>query len=103
MPWRKPIRWSVRHSAFTAFLLAVILSSAIAVYLNSERVDDIQKDRVASCQRTYEGVREVFRPFFRTKRLRTVKEQGNIDRFNARIDELKAGCDEQTGVSDERS
>lgn len=103
MPWRKPIRWSVRHSAFSAFLLAVILSSALAVYLNDQRVNDIQKDRVKSCQRTYEGVREVFKPFFRTKRLRTEKEQANVDKFNARIDELKAGCGDQTGVSDERS
>lgn len=102
MPHRHAYRSLQKHSAFTALLLAVLLSSSLTVYLNQRRVDEIDKQRVTSCQRTYEGVRDVFRPFFRTKRIRTPREQRNVDKFNRTVNQLKARCGQQTGVKEER-
>lgn len=93
MPWRIPIRAVWNHLAVVALLLAS-LSSALTVYLNDRRADEIQRDRLASCIRGYDGIRSVFEPFF---------EGAPADRvrlFNDRIDELKARCGQQTGVKE---
>lgn len=97
MPHRRAARFLWHNLAVVALLLAA-LSSSLSLYLNGERLDDINRDRVVSCVRTYEGVREVFKPFFRAKSQRTRREQRNVDRFNERVDELKARCGQQTGV-----
>ena len=70
-----------------------------ALQQNQNRVSDLQAARVASCVQTYNGVRQVFKPFFRTKSVRTAKEQRNIDKFNRRINQLIASCPEQTKAS----
>lgn len=95
MPWRVPLRQAKAHSAFTALLLAVLLSSSLTVYLNERRAAETDRERISSCVRGYEGTRSVFRVFFRRKSLRTPKQQQDIEKFNTRIDQLKAGCPRQ--------
>jgi hypothetical protein len=70
---------------------------ALGFYFNSQRVGDIQKSRVASCQQTYEGIREVFRPFF-PPRPRSKEQQANLDKFNRIVDRRKANCTKQTAA-----
>lgn len=62
---------------------------------NTNRITDIQKSRTESCQRTYEGIREVLRPFFPPPP-RTETQQANLDKFNDKVDELKTNCTKQT-------
>lgn len=104
MPHRRALRALWHHLAIVALLLAS-LSSALVLYFNGERSDadsriitDIQADRLKSCMATYEGIRQVFKPFFRTKSQRTDDEQRQIDKFNQRVDFLKSRCTVQTGV-----
>lgn len=59
---------------------------------NQKRINEIQAARVASCKRTYEGIREVFKPFT------TNPKDPNVIKFNNRIDQLKANCPIQTHV-----
>lgn len=112
MPHRRTLRFVWRNLAVFVLIGATVVDTALFVQAldqshkssrltaqNQERINDIQRARVESCEHTYEGVRQVFKPFFRTKTVRTVKEQRNIEKFNARIDELKAGCPLQTGVN----
>lgn len=77
---------SARLSAKTAEL----------VIENQHRVNDIQNSRVKSCKRTYEGVREIFSPFFPKKHQQTKKEKINIHKFNHTINFLKNRCSKQT-------
>jgi hypothetical protein len=62
---------------------------------NEDRIEEIQESRVISCKRTYEGIREVFGPFFPPPP-RTKEEQTNLNKFNNRIDDLKSRCSKQT-------
>lgn len=79
-------------------VVSLIVASFVAVYAwtnNDNRIDDIQKSRIESCRSSYEGVRQVFKPFFRSKSQRTAKEQRNIEKFNRKVDDLKSTCPEQ--------
>lgn len=69
----------VTAAALFAFVIVV------TIYMNAQARRD-------NCVQTYEGVRQVFKPFFRTKSVRSAKDQRNIDKFNHRIDELKGDC-----------
>jgi len=62
---------------------------------NSTRIGDIQRSRIESCQKTYEGIREVFKPFFPNPP-RTQKQIDNLEKFNTTINTLKKACDKQT-------
>ena len=63
---------------------------------NQARITDIQTTRIESCERTYEGIREVFSPFFPKPPL-TQQQLNNLERFNKTIADLRAGCVNQTG------
>lgn len=62
---------------------------------NKDRIKDIQVSRVDSCKKTYEGIREVFQPFFPNPP-RTQKQIDDLETFNTTINNLKKGCDKQT-------
>lgn len=59
---------------------------------NENRIQEIQAARIASCKSTYEGVRQVFKPFTQGPQTPAIKK------FNNRIDQLKANCPIQTHV-----
>lgn len=63
---------------------------------NTNRIADIQKARIESCETTYGGINEVFKPFFPPPP-RTSEQQANFDKFKAIISRLKKGCVKQTG------
>lgn len=63
---------------------------------NQQRIADIQAARIESCTKTYEGIREVFSPFF-PKPLLTQQQLNNLEKFNTTIANLKLGCVKQTG------
>src|SRR4051812_37783217 len=49
----------------------IVLFSGTAIalyYANRHRINDVQKSRVESCQRTYSSFLTVFRPFFPPRR-----------------------------------
>jgi membrane-associated HD superfamily phosphohydrolase len=62
---------------------------------NKNRIKDIQISRIESCKKTYEGIREVFKPFF-PKDPKTKRQIENLELFNTTIDNLKKGCEKQT-------
>jgi hypothetical protein len=97
-------RWQIFIS-FAAVTIAYCVGLWLIVHVqndvnkkNHERIEDINSDRVVSCKRTYEGVREVFRPFFPPEDKRSAEQQKNITIFNRRIHFLKKHCPSQTGV-----
>ena len=100
MPKRIP-RFVIHNAAVIALLVASSVGVYVAITsenqsgINTEHLRDIQQARQESCQHTYEGIRQVFRIFFRPADKRTRKEQRDIRRFNHRIDKLKAGCPAQ--------
>lgn len=75
----------------------VIFTFAVAWSIRDgrERDNQIQQNRVASCQRTYEGVREVFKPFFKPVKQMTPRELDNFTKFNRTVDRLKRRCSVQ--------
>lgn len=84
-------------AAATALLYVLLVSvSVLGFFANRNRIEEIQNARRVSCERTYEGVREVFIPFFRPIKERTKAEQKDIDLFNKTVDGLKKRCDKQT-------
>lgn len=87
-------RWEI-VVAFVAVTAGFVVGAVIFTGYNNDRVRDIQQNRISSCKRTYEGVREVLRPFFRPISERTPKERRDIKKFNDTVDRLKARCDTQ--------
>jgi hypothetical protein len=55
----------------------------------------IQHSRVSSCEKTYESIRDVFKPFFRPPDKQTAKEKADKIKFNRTINAKKASCDIQ--------
>ena len=64
--------------------------------VNHDRIQDIQEARIESCEKTYAGIKEVFRPFFPPPP-RTPEQQRDLDTFNETIRVLQSGCKQQTG------
>lgn len=65
---------------------------------NRNRIKDIQESRLKSCQTTYSGIREVFKPFFPPVP-RTAEQQKDLDKFNSTINRLILRCETQTKPS----
>lgn len=82
----------------TIWILGFTIFSLYLFIENGYRVNDIQKGRVASCQKTYESIRDVFKPFFAPPNNRTQEQTDQIRKFNNTIDARKAGCAIQTHV-----
>jgi hypothetical protein len=104
MPHRRTARWVWRNLAVIAIVLGTLVNTFLFIQIhdvatdnhklalaNKERINDIQQARVESCQRTYEGVRQIFAPFVRLN-----PDRVGVRRYNHRIDMLKAGCVHQT-------
>lgn len=86
-----------RHLAVFTLILTALLNTALIVELvttNGDRIDDIQRARVESCRRTYEGVRQIFQPF-----LAKSPDRKGVQIFNSRVDDLKAQCPAQVHVN----
>lgn len=62
---------------------------------NTARIKEIQKSRLESCKRTYNGIREVFIPFFPPPP-RTHKQKADLKKFNTTINRLVKACVKQT-------
>jgi hypothetical protein len=111
---RKTDKWTIRpvslsFIALTIIFFLVLLGFGIVVHNvqhnghsinslvkeNSNRIKEIQKSRVDSCEQTYKGIREVFKPFF-PKHPKSHREIENLDKFNTTIDNLIKACVKQT-------
>lgn len=85
IPW---YGWlTVLLSLITGVLVSVVLWQSV------QRTREIERSRVASCELTYEGIRQIFQPFIASS---TPRERSNLRRINRRIDHLKSLCPEQT-------
>lgn len=87
-------RWLWTKRIVGAFVALTIAFTAQGLLLE-RTIGEVQHDRVISCRHTYEGVREIFKPFFLPAKARTAKERHDIRKFNRRVDRLKANCDVQ--------
>jgi hypothetical protein len=109
---RRARRISAAFVVLTLIFLAVLIGFGIVIHNvqnnsskikglvveNTNRIHDIQRSRVESCQRTYEGIRQVFKPFFPDPP-RTQKQIDDLEKFNTLINKLKNKCDQQTHTS----
>lgn len=59
--------------------------------MNLGLIEDIQKSRLETCEKTYTSIRKVFKPFFPPPP-RTSKQQEDLDKFNFTINTLKQEC-----------
>jgi hypothetical protein len=85
-----------RAQALFIAWLGLVVAVAIGFWKISRLVDDIQQSRIESCERTYQGVREIFKPLLPPVKTRTAKQRHDLKIFNDRIDQLKHGCATQT-------
>lgn len=83
-----PLRWRL----LTVWIIVFSLAVGYAIRVQREQTNDIQKSRLHSCQASYEGIREVFKPFFRPPDVQTAKEKADQLKFNSIIDRRKAKC-----------
>lgn len=108
MPHRRAARFLWRNLAVVAIIAGTIVNTYIFVQQrelvhqnrrrileNNERIHDIQRARVESCQVTYEAFRQILSPFLHPT---DPERRLDIRRFNQRVDRFKKGCDAQTGV-----
>jgi hypothetical protein len=82
-------------------MLLIFAALTIGYLKLQDNVAAVQASRLSSCFQTYEGVRDVFRPFFRPPKQRTAKERADIRKFNRTVDELKRRCGRQTEPKEE--
>jgi hypothetical protein len=95
--WRRVLTgWLI---AFTILVFWALHEQRELSDANRSLIADIQQARVSSCRQTYEGVREVFLPFFPPKKDRTAEQQANLDKLDRTVDRLKARCGQQTRVT----
>jgi hypothetical protein len=97
----KPV-WDNLATVSIIGLIAVLIWFGVSVVSlsnqNQQRIDDIQTSRVQSCEQTYEGVRQVFHPFFVPEAQETRKQRADQAKFNRVVDRLKAKCDKQVAT-----
>lgn len=94
---REISKWMVFNAAATVALVLIVAGiAALGWYSNHARINDIQASRIESCRHTYEGIREVFRPFFPPRGHRTKRQRHQVTKFNHQVDRLKRGCVAQT-------
>lgn len=67
--------------ALIVWIVVFSFISLLGQYNNHQRINDIQKSRVFSCQRNYLTTRDIFKPFFPPKKHRTAKQQHDIEKF----------------------
>src|SRR5215212_4674166 len=79
-----PYRWR----ALTVW--TIIVSVVLVLFVVS-----LQRSRVESCQRTYDGIHQVFKPFFRPPSEQTAQQKEDQAKFLATIARLKKGCEHQ--------
>ena len=77
------------------WIIAFTTIAFLGIHNSRIQANDIQKSRLTSCIQTYEGIREVFKPFFRPSKQRTDKEKRDIAKFNKTVNDLKAKCSQQ--------
>lgn len=61
---------------------------------NQHRISDIQKNRIASCALVFDGIYEVFKPFFPNPP-KTKKQIRDLKKFKTTINGLKSKCVKQ--------
>lgn len=90
-----PLRWRLLAIWIVIFSLGV----GYGLRVQREQTNDIQSSRLHSCRASYEGIREVFKPFFRDPKLQTAKEKADQKKFNTIIDKRKRNCSRTVSVS----
>ena len=89
--------WVVLHVNDNAKQLTVLVAENQKLLReNDNRIADIQKARIESCEKTYAGIHEVFSEFFPPEP-RTPEQLNDVERFNSTINKLQKGCTKQTG------
>lgn len=71
-------RWKKRVVIWIVIFTGLVMWG---VYQNKQRINDIQKSRVYSCQQNYLRTRGIFKPFFPPKSKRSDKQKADIKRF----------------------
>lgn len=97
VPYYIAINRKIRRAfiILTIIFFLILCGFAAVALANRHRVDEIQDSRVKSCQTTYDGIREVFTPFFPDPP-RTPEQIDNLNKFNDTIDKLRNRCEVQT-------
>ena len=89
---QRSLNWLI---AATVVLFLALASLSIAGYFaNRNRIADVQESRLESCRASYEGVRQLLRPFF--PHHPDAAERAALNRFNRRVEFFKAACPSQT-------
>lgn len=86
----------IAFGVITVCFFATLLGFMFLLRQNRNRISDIQQSRVFSCQQTYRGVEEVFRPFFPSKEAATREQLNDLEKFHQQVLKLVAGCKHQT-------
>lgn len=95
------IAFQAKRFALAAWLLlviAMIVGFAKLSHLgtqNQERISDIQRSRLESCETTYTSFHVIFDPFLPPKGHRTAKQKHDLAKFNAIIDKKIKECRHQ--------
>jgi hypothetical protein len=83
----------VRHVSHNA--VHISRNNSILLSENRKRIINDQRNKIVQCKHVYSGVKEVFEIFF--PKNAKGRERKNIEKFNDRINELKASCDKSKG------
>lgn len=67
---------------------------------NTKRINEIQTNRIGSCESTYTGIYDVFVEFF-PDHPRSKEEQESVDKFTNKIEVLRDDCAKQTSIEGE--
>lgn len=67
--------------ALTVFIIVFSFVAILGQYNNRQRIHDIQKSRLLSCQANYETTRDWVIPFFPPKGHRTLKQEHDLAKF----------------------
>jgi hypothetical protein len=88
------LRWRL----LTAWIFIFTMVCIYLIASNRNTLHNVQAGRVASCKKTYESIRQVFKPFAVPVKKRTERQRIQSNTFNNTINSLKRQCVFQTHV-----
>lgn len=83
---------TIAFGLITLLFFSIVLGFSLSVRENTQRIQDIQESRIASCKQTYTALRDVFNGYVIPNVQLNDRGLTAIEKFNDQVNSLRDGC-----------